>query len=122
MTLKPDVQVPPLRFFYDLQWAPWIVWWDFDQATRGIPGVYVTSWFRTKARNAGADGVSHSQHLIGTAIDVDVPADRRQLEVIRARLRYCQYTLNEGDHLHGQLWLASTENLYATIDRLSIAA
>lgn len=62
----------------------------------------ITSWFRSKKRNAAVGGHPQSKHLSGFAIDVvlDDPKDKPQfLKTVNALgLGF----LDEGDHIHIQ--------------------
>ncbi len=68
----------------------------------------VSSFIRSRAHNASVGGVSDSQHLIGTAADL-VPADGDldSLEQIARTIGF-GFVLNEGDHVHVQLFPART--------------
>ena len=115
LTFSPNVSYPPLRFFYETQFAPWFLWFDVNQAAADLPAT-VSSWYRTVAHNREVDGAASSQHLIGTAMDVVLPRDSYAL--LRSRLRWAQFTLDEGDHLHVQLYRATPE-LLAAVARLA---
>lgn len=118
LTLQPGVVYPPPAFWRTLNFAPSYLWFDVSNATASIPGATVTSWWRSKEHNARVGGAARSQHLIGTAVDVWAP-DRRVYEQIKGNLRWAQYVLDEGDHLHVQLWRKDTPGLLAMIDWLA---
>lgn len=67
--------------------------------------VQLSSWWRSLAENGAAGGAPRSQHLVGTAIDV-VTRDRA-LVVAEARA-VGLVAIDEGDHVHVQLWPAAT--------------
>ena len=61
-----------------------------------IPGITVTSWFRTAAKNESVGGTKRSAHLLGWAADI-VPVNYD----VENRLRSLfPFVLNEGDHIH----------------------
>lgn len=75
-----------------------LAWWE-----AGSPPVRVSSFFRTVSENRAAGGSPTSQHLIGTAADlvgqrVGLAAACRRLGLV---------AVEEGTHLHVQLWPAS---------------
>lgn len=69
----------------------------------------VSSFVRTRAHNAAVGGDPMSQHLLGTAADL-VPddGDMAGLEAWCRSLGVFGYVLNEGDHVHVQLFPAGT--------------
>jgi hypothetical protein len=62
--------------------------------------ISVTSWLRTRRRNAADGGTDNSAHLYGLAVDVvpDDAADKPLL--IAAAERLGLVALDEGDHVH----------------------
>jgi peptidase M15-like protein len=68
--------------------------------------VQVTSWGRTRSHNAAVGGEPSSQHLVWTAMDL-VPGDGDMvgLESV-ARTMGFGFVLNEGTHVHVQLFPA----------------
>lgn len=79
-------------------------WWNgaVGRAYSQAGGFTVTSWWRSPGYNREVGGSDHSQHLIGAAIDV-VPVNQRVYNALRgAGFR----VVNEGDHLHAQVWPA----------------
>lgn len=62
----------------------------------------VTSWMRSRKRNAAVGGVTDSRHLVGLAVDVvlDDPATRDHFTDMATQLRL--QVIDEGDHLHVQ--------------------
>lgn len=72
-----------------------------------------TSWFRTVPENVRVGGDPHSQHLMGLAVDVLPPQDRKQrtrlLELARS---HGLVPIDEGDHVHLQRYDASPPGAY----------
>jgi hypothetical protein len=67
---------------------------------RKIPGVSITSWWRSPWRNYELGGSPLSLHQIGLAWDL-VPASAfTQAEIIKTGLPL--KLVNEGDHIHAQ--------------------
>lgn len=64
----------------------------------------LTSWYRSREENQRAYGAGSSQHLIGLAIDLVPP--RGQWGATKEWLRRNRwgYVLDEGDHLHAQVF------------------
>lgn len=76
--------------------------------------VRITSWYRSPTGNQRESGKATSQHLIGTAIDFSdvvpgggMPLGLRQKVVRAARANGWGFVLDEGDHIHAQLWVAT---------------
>lgn len=67
--------------------------------------VSITSWQRSRAHNAEVGGVDQSQHLVGTAWDVAGPD---QLEYAARAAQRGLVVIDEGDHVHVQLFRAGT--------------
>lgn len=65
--------------------------------------VAITSWARSISHNAEVGGVENSQHLIGTAWDIAGPD---QLEYAARASQRGLIVLDEGDHVHVQLFRA----------------
>lgn len=93
----------------------WPYWWEpyvavFGQGARALmnaTGASYSSYVRTAAHNAEVGGAPTSQHLIGTAIDL-VPGRGSSNRTIAAQARAMGfgYVLDEGDHVHVQLFPA----------------
>jgi len=64
----------------------------------------ITSWYRDPRNNERVGGNRASQHLVGLAFDL-APAGRRLTEILRSA---GLIVVNEGDHLHVQVWPAGT--------------
>lgn len=88
----PDWWLPYVRRFLQLAYP---IGEDLD--------VTVTSWHRTRSHNAEVGGQPQSQHLVATAWDITGP-DRWTYSA-RAK-RAGLTTLDEGDHIHVQLFRA----------------
>lgn len=96
---------------------PWPYWWqpypDFFMRYIGILQGYapsaVSSYIRSVDHNAAVGGASNSQHLVGTAVDL-VPLAGGSMQLIEyvAKTMGFGYVLNEGDHVHVQLYPAGT--------------
>lgn len=73
-----------------------------------LTGASVTSWVRTRARNATLGGVAHSGHLLGLACDVvyDESLPRPEREEWAARLRLKLIEEEHHDHLQPLDWRA----------------
>lgn len=66
-----------------------------------VPGVRVTSWWRSPWRNLQIGGRLFSMHLVGWGVDL-VPVTPQTEASAR---RVFPFVLNEGDHLHAG-WVA----------------
>jgi len=66
----------------------------------GAPAVRLTSWWRSRYRNAVVGGHPNSQHLTGLAIDVS--RDAAGSAFANAAAAYGLVPINEGDHWHIQ--------------------
>lgn len=64
----------------------------------------VTSWIRTPSRNRFVGGHPQSQHLTGTAVDLVLDDTRKTDQLIHAAQRLGMTPINEGDHIHIQLF------------------
>jgi len=70
-----------------------------------FPGLLLTSWFRTPEKNRTSGGDRESQHLFALAWDLD--AGRQAAERLTdAASRRGLVAVNEGDHVHVQLFPA----------------
>ena len=103
--------IPPLPIVQALGYYPILLLMDVHQAMRGISGVRISSWYRTRASNAAAGGDPLSQHLVACAIDVagvapGIPPSDVAMEAIRQRLRFASVGVIERDptHLHVQIF------------------
>lgn len=61
-----------------------------------IPGITITSWYRSPAKNVSVGGAKRSAHLLGWAADI-VPVNHVVENTLR---RFFPFVLNEGDHIH----------------------
>ena len=73
-----------------------------DALVRGLR-VTMTSWGRTRSHNAAVGGHPYSQHLVWTAADFAGPD---QLLVKQRAPSFGLVAVDEGDHVHVQLWPA----------------
>jgi hypothetical protein len=96
----PTSSAPPADIMSALSFWPWFVYVDVAEAITRFPGHRITSWWRTKARNAAVGGHPDSQHLIGLAVDVapQIPAS-----ALKRWLTLDLVLIEEGDHTHAQL-------------------
>jgi len=63
----------------------------------------ITSWWRDRRNNEIHGGQEFSQHLVGLALDLDVQDTNRLIADLR---REGLFVLDEGDHVHVQLFPA----------------
>lgn len=75
-----------------------------DEVVAGLP-LKLTSWGRTRSRNRAVGGAARSQHLVWTAADFAGPKWAKD-EARRRAKRAGLVALDEGDHLHLQLYRA----------------
>jgi hypothetical protein len=75
-----------------------------DRMVEGLP-LRLTSWGRSRARNAAVGGKPRSQHLVWTAADFAGPTWAKDEARRRAR-SLGLIAFDEGDHLHVQLFPA----------------
>ena len=71
----------------------------FRVALARIPGVTITSWFRSPRKNVEVGGVKTSLHLIGWGWDL-VPDDDPTAKAVR---RLGLQAIREGNHIHAQV-------------------
>lgn len=64
-----------------------------------LPGVTITSWFRSPRKNVEVGGVRTSLHLIGWGWDLVPDTDANANKVRRLGLQ----AIREGDHIHAQV-------------------
>lgn len=96
---------PPNDILQALQFYPIYLFVDVRLAISQLPGnMRITSWYRTVAHNAAVGGVADSQHLIGTGMDIAPRAVSKAM--LLAQLHYDETVIDEGDHLHIQIWPA----------------
>jgi len=96
--------VPPPELLRSA-WFPWILhfYWRAVPLFFQVPGLELTSWFRTAADNRTAGGSAESQHLFGLAWDLT--ASRPILpRLAAAATRQGLVAIQEGDHVHLQLF------------------
>jgi uncharacterized protein YcbK (DUF882 family) len=92
------------------QWSPG-VWQYFFNAVNGALSpmperITLTSWWRSAAQNVSVGGVDDSQHLAGLAADLVFPTLTSRRTGI-ARLQAAGLgVLDEGDHVHVQVFQA----------------
>lgn len=83
-----DVRRPPAHIARAIEARAPFFWEGFEEvlsrSLEGLPLV-VTSWWRTPEQNRAADGATDSQHLVGTALDVD--GDQAAIARAAARAR-----------------------------------
>jgi len=85
--------------------APWLR--EFARRVNTAPGdAALTSWMRTIAQNDRVGGNSASQHLIGTAADFVPRGSTTQSELVAALRGVGLIAVDEGDHVHTQLFSA----------------
>lgn len=75
-------------------------------AHRGLEGVTVTSWYRDPSHNASVGGSPGSQHQLGLALDTVYRDRATWLEAVRNLNGWGLVAIDEGDHVHAQLWRA----------------
>lgn len=61
-----------------------------------IPGIRITSWYRTPEKNREVGGARRSAHLLGWAADI-IPVREDVENMLR---RFFPFVLNEADHIH----------------------
>jgi uncharacterized protein YcbK (DUF882 family) len=92
--------------------VPWPDWWTpyvsaFVQRVRALPGPFtVSSWGRTVSHNRAVGGAEQSQHLVWTAADLVPQGAMSMAELHDAAVASGNfgYVLDEGDHVHVQLY------------------
>lgn len=62
----------------------------------------VTSWIRSRQRNAAVGGVADSRHLIGLAVDIVLDDPGAREHFIQTAKTVGLQVIDEGDHLHVQ--------------------
>lgn len=107
-----SVTVPPSGIWRPLGlWIPglWSAFYDrANAALRAAPGASITSWWRSSSDNRRVGGSTRSQHLLGLALDLVPGRSGLSMAGLEARVRRVGFgfTLNEGDHVHVQLYKA----------------
>jgi len=82
-----------------------------ESANAGLP-VRASSWWRSPTKNQTVGGQQYSQHLLGFAIDLVYANAQARASGIARMKQLGLWTLDEGDHVHVQLFPAGTlENL-----------
>jgi len=109
-----SLELPPTEILRALGGAPLILYWDVARALQHFPGSTMSSWWRTVAHNASVGGNAESQHLIGLAIDV---APKVSIDAFRKKLPRPYTLIDEGDHLHVQMFPASLVAPYVRVLR-----
>jgi uncharacterized protein YcbK (DUF882 family) len=71
-----------------------------DDILRALPGLVVTSTYRTPRHNARVGGVPNSLHMQRRACDLSGTRAEQNSAVLRARLAGAVEALDEGDHCH----------------------
>lgn len=95
-----SVEIPPPRLIRAL--FPELV--DFVTrvgATRVTPDLYITSWWRSQAKNQRVGGHPFSQHRLGLALDVAGPINDMDFWFREAR-SVGLFAVAEGSHVHVQ--------------------
>jgi hypothetical protein len=73
-----------------------------------FPEAVPSSWYRNTAENFTAGGAPRSQHLLGFAVDwARLPGDRRR-EFVGLAAAVGFVAVDEGDHIHTQVFRANT--------------
>lgn len=93
--------------------ATWPDWWIpyvtvFQRglgSLQSLSGARVTSYVRSVDHNREVGGDPHSQHLLGIAADL-APSSYRLVQI--AQSMGFGYVLDEGDHVHVQLFPAGS--------------
>jgi len=98
-----SVRVPP----------SWLLAWppvgDFLARVRRVEAdATPSSWWRSVAENAGVGGHPYSQHLLATAADFVAARGWTNEELAAAARRAGLIAIDEGDHVHLQLFPAGT--------------
>jgi hypothetical protein len=62
----------------------------------------ITSWIRSKKRNAQIGGVIDSRHLLGLAVDCVLDDGMEKPEFIKHCVNLGLQPIEEGDHIHVQ--------------------
>lgn len=70
-----------------------------------VPGTVITSWYRDAYTNRRVGGSDASQHRVATAVDL-VPPSHAWQQTERWLQDNGLVVVNEGDHLHVQLFQA----------------
>ena len=116
-----NVLAPPVytQFLLD-QLAPGV--WSFflgaaNSGLGGLGAVRVTSWWRTVSRNRSVGGHPESQHLVGTAADACTSDNARAARQLAQR---GLIAIDEGDHVHFQVWPAGTLARFGILDRVGV--
>lgn len=111
---------PPYWYLWEVdRWAPGI-WPAFSNAANwALSGLNVTltSWWRTPETNASVGGDPGSQHLCGTAIDVAGPD---QVAAANRLLAAGFHVVNEGTHVHAQVWPAGVARSSGLLSALGL--
>jgi uncharacterized protein YcbK (DUF882 family) len=111
----PDVQRPPVALTAQLEQLVPGLWHAMNDNLTAAAGdetdlLVITSWWRSPLRNVEVGGVAHSQHLLGTAFDVDGPlASIARMRARALRLNWQVLGPYQDSHLHLQVWRDSAE-------------
>lgn len=79
---------------------------DLDAARLAFPGLVVTSWWRSPARNRQVGGAAASQHQIGLALDLAPPPGQRAALAAFMRRRNW-HVIEYASHVHVQAFRAT---------------
>ena len=71
-----------------------------------FPAAVPTSWWRSNSRNLEVGGAPYSQHLLGWAVDWQLPTSAQNREMVALANRIGLVGIDEGDHVHVQMYPA----------------
>lgn len=96
---------PPAGVVYAVEQASPGFWsefaWRANGALAGLSGISLTSWWRSDSHNTRVGGVSDSQHLLGTALDIGGPNAQQAGNRLQA---YGFTVIRYPTHVHAQAW------------------
>ncbi len=73
-----------------------------------FPTAQPTSWYRDRATNVRVGGAARSQHLLGFAVDFDLPDRAEYARFARWSQALGLVAVVESDHVHTQVFRAGT--------------